>query len=194
MFTGLVEVTVEVLEHDTRTGKLTVNLPLRIAGDIRIGDSVSIDGACLTVVSAGDGKLEFDLSPETLATIAEFRIGALANLELAMQASGRLGGHFVTGHVDGIATVAEVRGKGGNRRMRVVCPAKLLKHIVPKGSVALAGVSLTVCEKLGDGFNVQLVPHTLASTNLSRAGKGSTLNIETDLVAKHIEALLAARK
>lgn len=190
MFTGLVEATAEVLRCDSAPGRLAVACPPDLAGDTRVGDSIAVDGACLTVTAADGRRLEFDLSPETARTVAGFRPGEHANIERALPATGRLGGHFVTGHVDGVATVLKTRDEGGSRRMRVSCPDGLLRHIVPKGSVTLAGVSLTVCEKFADGFDTQLVPHTLAATNLAKAGPGTRLNIETDLLAKHVEALL----
>jgi len=166
-----------------------VSCPDGFCAKVRIGDSIAVDGACLTAVAAAGGRLRFDVSPETVRSVAGFAPGAPANLELALAADARLGGHFVTGHVDGVAAAAEVAEEGDCLRPRFRVSSTLLRYLVPKGCVALAGVSLTVCERFGDGFDVQIVPHTLRSTSLAALRVGSALNVEVDLLAKYVESL-----
>ncbi len=187
MFTGLVREVGTV--RDLTGGRLVVESALA-AG---LGDSVAIDGVCLTVVAAGDGTLAFDAVPETLARTA---LGALAagsrvNLEPALRAGDPLGGHVVQGHVDGVATVASVVPEGDGSRMRFAAPEKLLRYVVEKGSVAVQGTSLTVAAVDDDGFEVALIPHTLSATTLGGLEPGHAVNVEVDVLAKYVEKLVA---
>ncbi len=161
----------------------------------RIGDSIAVSGVCLTAVAIAPGRFEADLSGETLArtTLARAAPGSRVNLEAALPAGGALGGHLVTGHVDGIATVRGSREQGGAVIAAVEAPAELLRFIAAKGSVALDGVSLTVGALRGAVFDVHLVPHTRAATTLATLAPGRALNLEVDLLARYLDRLLEAR-
>jgi riboflavin synthase len=153
------------------------------------GDSVALDGVCLTVVEAGDGRLAFDLVPETLARVKPF--GEAVNVEPALRAGEALGGHYVQGHVDGVGTVTSVEPEGEGARVRVEAPEELRRYFVEKGSVTVDGVSLTVAAVDATGFEVALVPHTLAVTTLSRLTAGAAVNLEADVLAKYVERLVS---
>ncbi len=190
MFTGLVESTGHVaVTPGRKPGRLEIHCNGTLLKGVAIGDSIAVNGTCLTVTTTDGERVSFDLSRETVKRAAAFRQNAKVNLERAMQIGDRLGGHFVTGHVDGTATVVEIDCEGEACRMRLTCPPALMKHITPKGCVTLAGVSLTVCEQFSNGFDVQLVPHTLSHTVLGNASPGDKLNMETDLLAKYIDSL-----
>lgn len=167
---------------------------LSIAG-WRVGDSVAVSGVCLTIVALADQRFDADLSPETLArtTLGALAAGAPVNLEPALAASEPMGGHLVTGHVDGIARIAEVEEAGTTLRALVEAPADLARFIAHKGSVTLDGVSLTVGEVKGARFRIDLVPHTRAATTLGSLAAGQALNLEVDLVARYLDRLLDAR-
>ncbi len=192
MFTGIVEErgTVEA----AREGRLSVRCRT-VAQDSGVGASLAVNGVCLTVVEAADGLLAFDLSPETLSRtgLGRLRPGAPVNLERPVSLLGRLGGHLVLGHVDGVGEVVSVEPEGtGGATMVVRAPAGLLRYLVEKGSVAVDGVSLTVAGVEGDRFRVALIPHTLAVTTLGEVGPGDPVNLEVDVVAKYVEGLLGA--
>ena len=182
MFTGLVREVGEVVSFDE--GRLVVE-----AGTTaELGDSIAVDGVCLTVVANAGGRLAFDVVPETLARVKPFR--ERVNLEPALRAGDPLGGHYVQGHVDGVGVVASVRPERDGVRVRVEAPPELLRYLVEKGSVALDGVSLTVAAVDEAAFEVALIPHTLAETTLSRLAAGSRVNLEIDVLAKYVERLL----
>jgi riboflavin synthase len=189
MFTGLVrEVgTVATMED----GRLTIEAPETSQG-VQLGDSVAIDGVCLTVVACVDSTLSFDAVPETLARTALGTLdqGSRVNLEPALRAGDALGGHYVQGHVDGVGTVHSVVPEGEGRRMRFDAPAELLRYIVEKGSIAVQGTSLTVAAVDDGGFEVALIPHTLQATTLGTLEPEQTVNLETDVLAKYVEKLL----
>jgi riboflavin synthase len=191
MFTGIVSAVGCVLEASPSPGG--VRLRIETAGlaleDVAIGDSIAVNGACLTVVSLDDRTFEVDLSRETLACIAALEAGAHVNLEKALRLSDRLGGHLVSGHVDGVGTVLETAPAGDNRVLEIEIPEPLARYVARKGSVAVNGVSLTVNEVSGSTFAVNLIPHTLASTNLAALEPGARVNIEIDLVARYVERL-----
>jgi riboflavin synthase alpha subunit len=150
-----------------------------------IGDSVSLDGVCLTVVEAHDGTLAFDVVPETLSRAKPF--GGRVNVEPALRAGDPLGGHYVQGHVDAVGTVGSVERTGADVRMTVEAPPEVLRYCVEKGSITVDGVSLTIAA-LGPGtFTVTLVPHTLAATTLDALDSGSEVNLEVDVLAKYVE-------
>jgi riboflavin synthase len=183
VFTGLVREVGTVASFDG--GRLVVEA----ATLAELGDSIAVDGVCLTVVENGSGRLAFDVVPETLDRVKPFR--ARVNLEPAVRAGEPLGGHYVQGHVDGVGTVAAVRPEGDGVRVRVEAPAELLRYVVEKGSIAVEGVSLTVAGLDDTGFEVALVPHTLAATTLSSLATGDSVNLEADVLAKYVERLLA---
>ena len=193
MFTGLIQDVgrVEALERDGEGARLRIATAL--AGEVSLGDSVAVDGVCLTAAAVHDGGFETEAMNQTLEVTA---LGAVepdsrVNLELAVRASDRLGGHIVQGHVDGVGEVVSVEEDGFARRLRVGLEPGLLRYAVDKGSIALSGVSLTIAE-LGPGWvEVSLIPETLERTNLGEAGPGSKLNVECDIVAKYVERLLA---
>lgn len=193
MFTGLVQDvgTVESLASGAEGGRFRIATAL--GAEIGLGDSISVDGACLTAVAADESGFETEAMNQTLAVTALRRLapGSRVNLELAMRAGERLGGHIVQGHVDGVAAVLSVTEDGFARRLRVALPPELARYAIDKGSVALAGVSLTVAELGEDWIEVSLIPETLERTTLGAAAPGDELNVEVDLVAKYVERLLS---
>ena len=162
--------------------------------DVEIGDSIAVNGVCLTVVARRARGFEADASPETLACTTGLAQGRRVNLEKALRLSDRLGGHLVSGHVDGVGTVTRVKRVGANRVITVKAPARLAKYIARKGSVTVNGVSLTVNEAKGAGFTVNLIPHTLAATNLGELAARGKVNLEVDMLARYIERLQANRQ
>ena len=194
MFTGLVEDvgSVGALLRKRRSAKLTVrtNLALR---SMALGASVAVNGACLTVVKKGKGAFTVDVSPETLArtNLAELAAGSLVNLEQPMRLQERLGGHLVTGHVDGVARVVSIRRQGEFTVFNFRLARGLGRLLVPKGSVAVDGISLTVNECRNDGFSVAIIPFTLRHTNLQGRRVGDKVNVETDLIGKYVHSFLA---
>jgi riboflavin synthase len=185
VFTGLVREVGRVVSFDG--SRLSVESSLAAA----IGDSVSVNGCCLTVVDGDRRTLAFDAVPETLARTALGRLdaGAAVNLEPALRAGEPLGGHYVQGHVDGVGRVRSLEPEGGGARMWVDPPAELLRYCVEKGSIAVDGVSLTIADLDEEGFAVALVPHTLAATTLDTLEPGSEVNLEADVLAKYVERL-----
>ncbi|HWG57300.1 MAG TPA: riboflavin synthase [Gaiellaceae bacterium] len=184
MFTGLVREVGRVAAFEG--SRLAVECAIEAA----LGDSVAVDGVCLTVVDTRRGRLAFDVVPETLSRVKPFR--ARVNLEPALRAGEPLGGHYVQGHVDGIGTVERVAEEGDGARVAIAAP-DLARYLVEKGSVAVDGVSLTVAALTDTGFEVALVPHTLAATTLSGLRRGDLVNLEADVLAKYVERLLGAK-
>jgi riboflavin synthase len=195
MFTGIVEGTGTVVAL-TRSGsgdgaRLEVDAPWP-PGELAVGDSVAVDGCCLTVVARTPGGFAADLVAETLRRTALGRLatGARVNLERPLALGGRLGGHLVQGHVDGVGRVLERRPVGESTEVRVELPEDLARYVVEKGSIAVDGVSLTVTAAGPDWFTVALVPHTLAATTLGERGPGDPVHLEVDVVAKYVERLV----
>jgi riboflavin synthase len=182
MFTGLVREIGEVASFED--GRLVVES--QIAAEV--GDSVAIDGVCLTVVAAESGRLSFDVVPETIARVKSF--GDRVNVEPALRAGDPLGGHQVQGHVDGTGEVASITPAGEGVRVRIEAASDLLRYSVEKGSITVDGVSLTVAEVDETGFEVALIPHTLEVTTLGELAPGDRVNLETDVLAKYVEKLL----
>jgi riboflavin synthase len=182
MFTGLVREVGKVVSFED--GRLVVESQT----PAELGDSVAIAGVCLTVVEHGGGRLAFDVVPETLARVKPF--AGRVNVEPALRAGDPLGGHQVQGHVDGVGRVASVEPDGDGVRVRIEPEPELLRYCVEKGSVTVDGVSLTVAEVDETGFEVALIPHTLAETTLSLLATGDNVNLETDVLAKYVEKLL----
>ncbi|MFO1325005.1 MAG: riboflavin synthase [Burkholderiales bacterium] len=195
MFTGIVERVGRIVAAAPRADglRLSIDAGAPRFADVAVGDSIAVSGCCLTVVAIDGATLSFDVSAETLrCTTGLDRVGDV-NLERALRLSDRLGGHLMTGHVDGVGTVtnfapvpADVHGSW---RLAVDAPAELARFIAPKGSIAVAGVSLTVNEVAGRGFAVNLIPHTLAATTLASLVAGASVNLEIDLVARYVARL-----
>ncbi len=193
MFTGLIrEVgTVAALAGGADGVRLELDAPETALG-ASLGDSVAIDGVCLTVVAVDGARLGFDAVPETLArsSLGSLGEGSRVNLEPALRAGDPLGGHYVQGHVDGVGTVRSVQPEGDGRRLWFDAPSDLLRYIVRKGSIAVQGTSLTVADLDEAGFAVALIPHTLTATTLGRLTPGDRVNLEADVLAKYVERLL----
>jgi riboflavin synthase len=192
MFTGIIAAvgTVTAVQPAAGGARLRIaagGLPL---ADVAIGDSIAVNGVCLTAVTLDAAAFETDVSRETLACTAGFAAGTHVNLEKALRLSDRLGGHLVSGHVDGVGMIARCEAAGDNRLLRIVAPAAVARYIAHKGSVAVDGVSLTVNEVTAAEFSVNLIPHTLAATNLGQLRAGDRVNLEADLIARHVERLL----
>jgi riboflavin synthase len=191
MFTGLIQDLGEVAGMSLTPKGASMSIGTSLASQIAEGDSVAVNGVCLTATRVGPHSFEVDLMKQTLSLTAMAEAGGLLNLELAMQASDRFGGHIVQGHVDGVGEVTDVREDGIARRLRVELSQELLRYVVPQGSITLNGVSLTVAD-LGDSWaEVSLIPETLERTNLGEAQPGSKLNVECDIVAKYVERLVS---
>ena len=190
MFTGIVERVAKIarLESAGERLELEVDAGAEIAGAVRIGDSVALNGCCLTVVAVRGGRLAFQAVPETLrrTSLGARRAGDALNLERAMRADSRLDGHIVQGHVDGTGRVAELRAEGDDLLVRVEAERELAVQLVPKGSVAVEGVSLTVVEPDERGFWVALIPHTRAVTTLGALVPGQAVNLELDVLGKYV--------
>lgn len=189
MFTGIIAAVGRVVEAAPGAGgmRLTIDaggLPL---DDVTPGDSIAVSGVCLTVVALHPSGFEVDVSTETLACVAGFERGAPVNLEKALRLSDRLGGHLVSGHVDGRGAVERVKVAGDNSIVEISVPPELARYIARKGSVAVDGVSLTVNAVNGVRFAVNLIPHTLAHTNFARLKPGIEVNVEIDLLARYVE-------
>jgi riboflavin synthase len=182
MFTGIVREAGVVASFEG--GRLLVETSV----DAELGDSVSIDGVCLTVVQSTNGGLAFDVVPETIRRIKPF--GDRVNVEPALRAGDPLGGHYVQGHVDAVGQVRSVEADGGDVRVLVEAPPRVLRYCVEKGSITVDGVSLTVAELVDGAFAVALVPHTVAETTLADLETGDPVNLEVDVLAKYVEKLL----
>jgi riboflavin synthase len=198
VFTGLIEDVgvVDALDRDADGAKLRITSSL--TADLDLGDSIAVSGCCLTATAVDGDHFETEAMNQTLEVTALESVepGSRVNLELAMRANDRLGGHIVQGHIDGIGTVASVEDDGFARRIRVELPAELLRYVVDKGSITLSGVSLTVAD-LGDSWaEVSLIPETLERTNLGDLAPEDRLNVECDVIAKYVERLMSpfARK
>jgi riboflavin synthase len=195
MFTGIIEATGTLVRTDSRGGdrRLTLTAPDLDVADVAAGDSISVSGCCLTVVAADGDTLAFDVSNETLSrtTLGGLREGDGVNLEQALRLSDRLGGHLVSGHVDGVGTIVAIEPDARSRRWRIEVPSALSRYIAVKGSICVDGISLTVNAVTGSGFEVNLIPHTVAMTTFRDRRVGDRVNLEVDLLARHVERLLA---
>ncbi len=193
MFTGLIrEVgTVLAVEGGADGVRLTIEAP-QTAPDAQLGDSVAIDGVCLTVVAVAGDSFAFDAVPETLdrTSLGTLDHGSRVNLEPALRAGDALGGHYVQGHVDGVGSVRSVEPEGEGKRIWFAAPPELLRYVALKGSIAVQGTSLTVAAVDGAGFAVALIPHTLEATTLGALEPEDLVNLETDVLAKYVEKLL----
>ena len=196
MFTGLIQAVGQVssIEHQASSARLEISSK-EIAAQIAQGDSVSVNGVCLTVVSFDQSKFAVDVMVQTLnlTSTGSLEVGSAVNLELATRTADRLGGHIVQGHVDGVAKVVAISADAQWTRMDILVPKELMKYVVAQGSICVEGVSLTVGElnDPADQISVWLIPETLANTNLSQKQVGAALNIEVDVLAKYVERLIA---
>jgi riboflavin synthase len=192
VFTGIVREQGVVI--GLADGSLEVDAPLA-ADEADIGDSIAVNGVCLTVVRLDRNVVAFDFVPETArrTSLSRLRVGEDVNIEPALRPIDRMGGHYVQGHVDAVGRVRSTEAEGDGRRVWLDAPDEVLRLCVEKGSIAVQGVSLTVAELDERGFAVALVPHTLAETTLGRLGPGDEVNLEADVLAKYVERLLAAR-
>ena len=196
MFTGIVQDVGEIVAWERAAHGVRLRVATALdTSRMTLGDSVAVDGCCLTIVAHEEGVLAFDLSGETLAR-TRFRalgVGARVNLEPALRAGDPIGGHFVTGHVDGVGRVARRHRLGDHLGMEIAMPEGLMRYMAEKGSVAVNGVSLTINALTRDGVRLHLIPHTLQRTNLGALAPGDPVNIEVDLLARYLARLMEAR-
>ena len=190
MFTGIVEevgVVAKISEN-----AMTIQAS-KVMKDLKLGDSIAVNGACLTAVTLNGGGFSVDLSPETMrrTSLGQLSEGRPVNLERALLASDRMGGHIVQGHVDGTGRIVSTRTEGDSIIFRISVPKRLNRYIVEKGFVAVDGISLTVVKRSASSFTIAVIPYTLNNTNLASLSVGSRVNLETDILAKYIESLLA---
>ena len=194
MFTGIIEAVGKILRTETRGGdmRVTVSTGKLLMREKSVGESISVNGVCLTAVEFGNEYFVADVSRETLSrtTLGKLANGQSVNLERALLPTTRLGGHLVSGHVDGIGRITEKKHDGRSWRFRIEAPTALSKYIAEKGSICLDGISLTVNDIHDSNFGINIVPHTLEATTLSELGVGNEINIEVDLLSRYIERLL----
>jgi riboflavin synthase len=195
VFTGLIADLGTLTALELGGGGATLTVSTRLAGDLQEGDSIAVNGVCLTATEVGPSSFKADAMAETLArsSLGVLAPGAHVNLELPLRAEDRLGGHVVQGHIDGTGIVTATREEGFARVLEIETEPRLARYLVEKGSVALDGVSLTISALHEQGFAVSLIPETLERTNLGAVEEGARLNIEVDILAKHVERLLEAR-
>ena len=197
MFTGLIAElgTVERLAESSTSCSLTVRAPKILQG-VKIGDSIAVNGVCLTVVHLQGNRFTADVMPETVrrTTLRLLQPGDKVNLEKALRPADGLDGHIVQGHVEGTGTIRQIVPEGNALVCRIAAPAELLRYIVAKGSVAVDGISLTVTEADGEGFGVSLIPHTAKMTTLGYKAAGDAVNLETDILARYVEKMLGLGK
>jgi len=194
MFTGIVAAIGRIERATPRDGglRLAIDAGELDTRDVGVGDSIAVNGVCLTVVALADARFEVDVSQETIACTVGLGAPGAVNLEKSLTLADRLGGHLVTGHVDGVGEVIAFDAIGDNRRLVVRAPQGLAKYIARKGSIAVQGVSLTVNQVAGAEFEINLIPHTLAATTLKNLASGARVNLEVDLIARYVERMLGA--
>ena len=194
MFTGIVEETGKVISFSEQASAWRLVLESHVvAKDLQMGDSVAVNGCCLTAVSFSEDRIEFDLLEESkrLTSIGEVGVGARVNLERALLPTTRMGGHFVSGHVDGTGLIEAIEPRGKDFFFRIKASSDSLRYIVHKGCITVDGISLTVAEVDESGFAIWLIPHTMEVTNLHTKQVGDLVNLEYDLIAKYVEKLFA---
>jgi riboflavin synthase len=193
MFTGIVKELGRVEAVDASDDGARLRIEAGLASEVSEGDSVAVNGACLTATSVGDGAFEADVMHQTLSltTLGELEPSSPVNLELALRASDRLGGHVVQGHVDGTASVTDVSADGFAKRVRIELPDELLPYVVERGSIAIEGVSLTIADLTGNELEVSLIPETLERTTLGRLEAGDRVNVECDVLARYVRRQLS---
>jgi riboflavin synthase len=195
MFTGLVQGLGEVVAVEAADEGVRLSVRTPLAAELAEGDSVAVNGVCLTATGVEAERFAADVMRESLrrTSLGELGVGGTVNLELPLRATDRLGGHVVQGHVDGLGSVTETREDGFARLVTIAASPDVLRYVVEKGSIAVDGVSLTVAELDGDSFTVSLIPETLQRTTLGGAQPGRTVNLEVDVLAKYVEKLVGAR-
>ena len=195
MFTGLIETVGEIAEVNPTASGFRLRIRTSLAGQLALGESVAVSGVCLTVVDADAKTMQADVAPETarVTTLGAVAGGSTVNLERSMRADARIGGHFVQGHVDATGAIHEIRSEGDSYRATISFPKEMNALIVPKGSIAVDGVSLTVASLEADRFDVQIIPFTWTHTNLSQAAGGRAVNLEFDILGKYVARALAVR-
>jgi len=196
VFTGLIADLGSVAALERDDGGATLRVLTRLADELEPGDSIAVNGVCLTATEVAEDWFATETMSETLrrSSLEGLQVGAKVNLELALRATDRLGGHVVQGHVDATGTVGEIREEGFSRVLRIDCEQAVERYLVEKGSVAIDGVSLTVSALCDDGFEVSLIPETLQRTNLGTVQTGDRVNLEVDVLAKHVERLMEASR
>jgi riboflavin synthase len=196
MFTGIVQAVgrISAVEPAGATARVSIAAGGLELTDVAIGDSIACNGVCLTVTQRDNASFGVDVSQETLRVTAGFVLGASINLEKSLRLADRLGGHLVSGHVDGVGSVRSMQESDGNRELAIAFPHELARYFARKGSACINGVSLTVNTVGTDSFTVNLIPHTLAVTNLGELKKDSAVNLEVDLVARYVERMLASSR
>lgn len=196
MFTGIIQSVgkIETIDDTAGDKRFSIAIGELNISDIALGDSIAISGVCLTAVAFGDNIFSADVSRETLSvtTMGDLLVGDEVNLELALTPTTRLGGHMVSGHVDGVGEIVDRYQDGRSERINIAAPASLSRYIAAKGSICIDGVSLTVNEVSGDRFGVNIIPHTVEKTNLGRCKPGVRVNLEIDVIARYLERLLSA--
>ena len=193
MFTGIIEELGTIAHMDRRPDSIRLTIQAhKVLEGTQLGDSIAVNGVCLTVTDMTDSTFSADVMHETMrrSSFSTIKSGSQVNLERAMQVGGRLGGHIVSGHIDGIGHVARIATDGIARVITISIPKDMEPFIVEKGSITIDGISLTVAAVDGEGFSVSTIPHTVAQTNLSQRRRGDPVNLETDVVGKYIEKLL----
>ncbi|SNZ06819.1 riboflavin synthase alpha chain [Persephonella hydrogeniphila] len=197
MFTGLVEEVGKIKTVKTSTGGLTIQVQVKkITDDIKVGDSVAVNGVCLTVTGIQGDTISFDVSQETVrrSNIGQLRNGDLVNIERALKLSDRLGGHIVQGHVDTVGTVKRIIPKGEHTEFVIHFPEEFQDFVVEKGSIAIDGISLTINEVYGNEISINIIPHTIQNTNLKNRKTGEAVNIEFDILGKYVKRMLSKNK
>lgn len=195
MFTGLIEDVGRLAASERSADGVRITIETGLAPQIQVGDSIAVNGVCLTATEVAPGSFAAELMNETVSrtSLSDAGPGTEVNLELPLRAGDRLGGHMVQGHVDGLGRVAGMADDGFARRVEIEAPAELLRYIVEKGSIAVDGISLTVAAMDDRSFTVSLIPETLQRTNLGSARNGRNVNLEVDVLAKYVERLLVAK-
>lgn len=191
MFTGLIEATGTVAVHDGNTDGVRLRVHTPLAAELTVGDSIAVNGVCLTAVDVDASSFAADISPQTLrvTTAGDWQVGRTVNLERPLRADARLGGHFVLGHVDGISTIAGIRQDGDSWWVTIALPSDLAPLLIPKGSITVDGISLTVADLADDTFSVQIIPHTWTVTTLGERRVGDRINLEADVLGKYVARL-----
>ncbi len=196
MFTGIVEElgSVKALRRDAGAARLTISASAVLEGTV-LGDSISVNGVCLTVVDLNKNEFSADVAVETLkvTNLGDFKIGMQVNLERALQLSARIGGHLVSGHVDTVGRIRERRVEGNGWRIFIDAPETVLRYVIKKGSIAIDGISLTVADVDKTGFSIAVIPHTAKLTTLGYKSAGDSVNLESDIIGKYVERLLSGR-
>ncbi len=191
MFTGIVEETGRVTAHEAVETGARLKVAASFAGELTLGESVAVNGCCLTVAELGDTDVAFDLLAETLrlTNLGDLKEGSLVNLERALQVGARLSGHFVQGHVDTCSEIVAFEKVGQDHRLEIQLPADFKRYLIYKGSICVDGMSLTAAEVTEESFTIWITPHTWKVTNLQQAAAGTRVNLEFDMLAKYLEAL-----